>query len=111
MPKSLGNCQNTTSNKYPMSESNCHWPEACTTPPVGGMHTDGYVEIAFKDWDVMFRSVLERLSLASGEVVVLGPVPKVPADPVTLLQVIVLKCVSALDQLHAALKLDCAHAQ
>ena len=81
------------------------------TFPVGGMHTDGDVEIAVKDWDVMFRSLIEKLRLASREVVVLGPVMKVPADPVTLLQIIVLECVSALDQLHAALKLDCAQTQ
>lgn len=110
MPVGWGNRHGTTPNKYPMSESKCYWPEGRTTLPAGGAHTDGHVEIAAEDWDVMFRSVLERLRLASGEVAVQGPVLKAP-DPVTLLQIIVLECVSALDQLHVALKLDRAHAQ
>ncbi len=58
-----------------------------------------------KQWDAMLRAVLERLRQAAGEVLVVAPAPDMP-DPVTLIQTMMLECVGALDQLHAALKHD-----
>ncbi|MEO6322856.1 MAG: hypothetical protein ABIR56_19410 [Polaromonas sp.] len=64
-----------------------------------------HLEITVEDWDVMFRSVVERLRHSAGEVVEVAPELHAP-DSVASLQTIVLEYASALDQLHAALKHD-----
>lgn len=88
-----------------MSDSTRRRPEACRTLPASAGLLGGHLEIAVEDWDVMFRSVVERLRHAAGEGVEVAPELHAPG-PATLLQIIVLECASALDQLHAALKHD-----
>lgn len=63
------------------------------------------VDIAVQDWDVMFGAVLERLSHSAGDLPPAQAAPPLP-DPACRLQAIVLECVGALGQLHAALKHD-----
>lgn len=63
---------------------------------------DRSLEIAIKDWDVLFRAVEARLLLSVGNK--LASVPKSRAsDAAELVQSIVLECVTALHQLHIAL--------
>jgi hypothetical protein len=66
--------------------------------------------IEIKDWDELFHAVESRLTLTVG--------PRVPGTPEPLaddragrIQVIVLECVSALDQLHMALTHERARCQ
>ncbi len=63
------------------------------------------LSIAVADWDVMFDAVRARLIRTVGER--LGELPDVPQHSAelsaSLVQAVVLDCVSALDQLHAAL--------
>lgn len=58
------------------------------------------------DWDALFCAVQTQLKHAVGEQ--LGVLPHTPAHSInmaaTLVQAIVLDCVSAMEQLHAALK-------
>jgi hypothetical protein len=60
------------------------------------------------DWDALFEAVAARLRHAVGED--LHKPPEVPvysaALTASLIQAVVLDCVGALDQLHAALKQD-----
>lgn len=56
-----------------------------------------------KDWDALFRAVLERLRHAVGEVPVFTPGLKV-TDPAGLIQCTVMECVGAFEQLHTVLK-------
>lgn len=63
---------------------------------------DRPLEIAIKDWDVLFRAVEARLLLSVSHKLV--PVPKSQAtEAAELVQSIVLECVTALHQLHIAL--------
>lgn len=63
------------------------------------------VDIDVQDWDVMFCAVLDRLRLSVGELPAVQTVSPVP-DPACQVQAVVLECVDALSQLHAALKHD-----
>lgn len=56
-----------------------------------------------KDWDALFRAVLERLRQAAGEVPVVMPGLKV-TDPAGLMKCTVMECVGAFEQLHTVLK-------
>lgn len=62
--------------------------------------------IAIEDWDALFCAIQAQLRQAVGEH--LGVTPPTPSHSVeltaTLVQAIVLDCVAAMDQLHAALK-------
>lgn len=88
-----------------MSNPTLHYPEACgpliarAVPPVW------HVEIKVEDWDVMFRSVVERLTRSACEA---GEVALELNGPgsVASLQAIVLECAGALCQLHTALMHD-----
>ena len=64
------------------------------------------LSIAVADWDVMFDAVRSRLMQSVGER--LGELPDVPQHSAelsaSLVQAVVLDCVSALDQLHAAVR-------
>lgn len=64
------------------------------------------LSIAVADWDVMFAAVRARLLHSVGER--LGELPDVPQHSAelsaSLVQAVVLDCVGALDQLHAALR-------
>ena len=63
---------------------------------------DRPLEIAIKDWDVLFRAVEARLLLSVSHR--LASVPKSQAtEAAELVQSIVLECVAALHQLHIAL--------
>lgn len=63
---------------------------------------DQPLEIAIKDWDILFRAVEARLLLSVGDK--LASVPKSRAnDTAELVQSTVLECVTALHQLHIAL--------
>jgi hypothetical protein len=63
------------------------------------------LSIAVDDWDMMFEAVRARLIHTVGER--LGELPDVPHHSAelsaSLVQAVVLDCVNALDQLHAAL--------
>lgn len=64
--------------------------------------------ITTEDWDALFCAVQTQLKHAVGEQ--LGVLPNTPTHSIklaaTLVQAIVLDCVGAMDQLHAALKLE-----
>lgn len=64
-------------------------------------------EIANGDWDAMFRAVESRLRQTVGErpAVIAEPQPQ-PQDAAGRVQAVVLECVEALEQLHAALMLE-----
>jgi hypothetical protein len=68
-------------------------------------HPTPRLSIAVADWDVMFDAVRARLIDSVGER--LGQLPDVPQHSAelsaSLVQAVVLDCVNALDQLHAAL--------
>ncbi|MDQ3058301.1 MAG: hypothetical protein M3R45_02085 [Pseudomonadota bacterium] len=63
------------------------------------------VDIDVQDWDVMFCAVLERLRQSVGELPATPTMPPVP-DSAGQVRAVVLECVDALSQLHAALKHD-----
>ena len=70
--------------------------------PLAAFAPDRPLEIAIKDWDVLFRAVEARLLLSVSHKLV--SVPKSQASEATeLVQSIVLECVTALHQLHLAL--------
>lgn len=62
-------------------------------------------EIANDDWDAMFRAVESRLRQTVGERLAVLPESQ-PQDAAGRVQVIVLECVEALEQLHTALMLE-----
>lgn len=62
-------------------------------------------EIANGDWDAMFRAVESRLRQTVGERLALMAEPQ-PQDAAGRVQAVVLECVEALEQLHAALMLE-----
>ena len=77
------------------------------SPPA--MHSAGHnspdqlhLQIPIDDWDALFRSIQVRLTKVVGEL----PAPALPleaADTTGHIQAVVLDCVSAMGQLHAAL--------
>ena len=76
---------------------------AATEPsPEHPMQPDPPSDIAPEDWDVLFSAITDRLRNAVDQRLAAAPEPQA-RDAVGRLQVIVLECVGALDQLHAAL--------
>lgn len=67
---------------------------------------DAHLAIEVEDWDVLFEAVKTTLRRIVGER--LGDMPEVPthsaALSASLVQAVVLDCVSSLDRLHAALQ-------
>ena len=67
---------------------------------------DAHLAIEVEDWDVLFEAVKTTLRRIVGER--LGDMPEVPAHSAalsaSLVQAVVLDCVSSLDRLHAALQ-------
>ncbi|MDI1239952.1 MAG: hypothetical protein PSV26_20920 [Polaromonas sp.] len=67
---------------------------------------DAHLAIELADWDVLFAAVTTTLRRIVGER--LGELPEVPAHSAelsaSLVQAVVLDCVSSLDRLHHALK-------
>jgi hypothetical protein len=77
-------------------------PPASGAAPLAALASDHPLEIAIKDWDVLFRAVEARLLLSVGDK--LTSVPKSRAsDAADLVQSTVMECVTALHQLHIAL--------
>lgn len=75
---------------------------------------DAHLSIEVADWDVLFEAVKTTLRLIVGER--LGEQPEVPEVPAhsaelsaSLVQAVVLDCVSSLDRLHTALKQERSH--
>jgi hypothetical protein len=66
--------------------------------------------IEIEDWDDLFRAVESRLTLTVGPRLAGTPEP-LAGDRAGRIQVIVLECVSALDQLHTALTHERARCQ
>jgi hypothetical protein len=60
------------------------------------------LQIPFEDWDILFQSVQSRLRKAAGERLASSPSPQ-SGDAAAHLQVVVLDCVVALEQLRTAL--------
>ena len=76
---------------------------AATEPlPAHPIPPDPQPDIAPEDWDVLFSAITDRLRNAVDQRLAAAPEPQA-RDAVGRLQVIVLECVGALDQLHAAL--------
>lgn len=59
-------------------------------------------DVAIGDWNLLFEAVQARLLRTVGAPP--GEQPAVPQLPASLVQAVVLDCVRALDQLHAALE-------
>lgn len=80
------------------------WPDALA--PGAGAAPPPRVNMAVADWDVMFEAVRARLTHSVGER--LGELPEQPQHSAelsaSLVQAVVLDCVSALGQLHDALQ-------
>ena len=101
----------TASGHMPLSDGNGAAADACVpwtgtgnaSPAAPPAPRPG---IAVADWDVMFDAVCARLIHAVGER--LGDRPDVPQHSAefsaSLVQAVVLDCVSALEQLHATLQ-------
>ena len=90
------------SNKEPMSTSILNYPEIFWPAPSGAVLPVWHAEIKVEDWDLMLRSVVERLRQAAGDAGKVTP----ELNGLASLQVIVLECAGALCQLHAALVHD-----
>ena len=93
------------SNKEPMSHSILDCPEISWSAPSKALPPVWHTEIKVEDWDLMLRSVVERLRHAAGEAGQTTPELNGPGSLASL-QVIVLECAGALCQLHAALMHD-----
>ncbi|MEC5213125.1 hypothetical protein RCH06_001670 [Polaromonas sp. CG_9.5] len=93
------------SNKEPMSNSILDYPEICWPASSRAVPPVWHAEIKVEDWDLMLRSVVERLRHAAGDGGKVTPELNGPGS-VASLQVIVLECAGALCQLHAALRHD-----
>ena len=93
------------SNKEPMSTSILNYPEIFWPAPSGAVPPVWHAEIKVEDWDLMLRSVVERLRQAAGDAGKVTPELNGPGSLASL-QVIVLECAGALCQLHAALVHD-----
>ncbi len=80
------------------------WPEVAAVRPEA--KPGARVSIGVDDWDVMFEAVRARLIHSVGER--LGELPDLPHHSAelsaSLVQAVVLDCVSALEQLHSALQ-------
>eukprot|EP01136_Pigoraptor_vietnamica_P040420 Opistho-1_new@12309 len=80
-------------------------PEPMSLPNGHGAAAAPRLSIPVDDWNVMFDAVRTRLMRTVGER--LGELPDGPVHSAelsaSLVQAVVLDCVSALDQLHAAL--------
>lgn len=79
-------------------------PELPPAPHSGGHNTPDqlHLQIPIDDWDALFRSIQVRLTDVVGERPA-SALPPEAADTTGHIQVVVLDCVSALGQLHAAL--------
>lgn len=77
-------------------------PPASGAAPPAAFASDHPLEIAIKDWDVLFRAVEARLLLSVGNKLASVPQPRA-GDAADLVQSTVLECVTALHQLHIAL--------
>lgn len=60
------------------------------------------LQISIEDWDILFRAIQLRLRAAVGEQIASQPPPQAD-DTAGRIQVVVLECVSAMEELHAAL--------
>jgi len=85
-----------------MSKSTCLTPDGSSLLPAIARLESGQADMDIKDWDALFRAVLERLK-AVGEVPAAMPGLKV-TDPAGLIQCTVMECVEAFEQLHTVLK-------
>jgi len=74
-----------------------------------GVSTDlpgaGDLQISMEDWDLLFRSIQWRLGTAVGARLASAPAPQAD-DRAGHIQVTVLECISAMEQLHTALMLE-----
>jgi hypothetical protein len=70
------------------------------TVQAGAAHLNGATDIG--DWNLLFEAVRARLVRTVGDHP--AEAPAVPQLPASLVQAVVLDCVRALDQLHAALE-------
>lgn len=86
-----------------MSKSTCFTNEACSVLPAIARIESSPADMDIKDWDTLFRAVLERLRQAVGEVPVVVCELNVP-DPAGLMKCTVMECVEAFEQLHTVLK-------
>jgi len=81
---------------------------ASPAPAVLTATAQPHLSISVEDWDALFRAVEIRLREAVGEH--LGTLPDTPHHSAevsaSLVQAVVLDCVTALEQLHAALKTE-----
>lgn len=64
--------------------------------------TAGDLQMPTGDWDLLFRAILLRLRAAVGDRPESAPPPQA-GDPAGNVQVAVLECIGAMEQLHAAL--------
>lgn len=76
--------------------------DADVAPPANPMQPDSQSDIPPEDWDVLFSAVTARLRNAVHRTLAAAPEPS-GWDAAWRLQEIVLECVGAMDQLHAAL--------
>lgn len=77
-------------------------PEASSKLPGHSGHRFGQTEIAVEDWDMLFRAVTDRLTQCATSVATSACLPPAPQSASSI-QAVVLECVEALEQLHAAL--------
>lgn len=77
-----------------------------TTPPAHVQLSGQPSHIDIEDWDDLYRAVEARLKETVGERLALAPEPQATRDTAGRVQVIVLECVAALDQLHTSLTLE-----
>ena len=68
-----------------------------------GQELPSHLHIPTEDWDIMFRAIQLRLREAVGERPKSAPPPQAD-DTAGHIQVVVLECVSAMEQLEAALR-------
>lgn len=86
-----------------MNQSMCQIPEVSSLLPGIAGHRFGQAEIALEDWDMMFRAVTYRLTQCATSVATSACLPPAPQSA-SAVQAVVLECVEALEQLHAALR-------
>ena len=76
-------------------------PAPATPVAPAGQGSACHLQIPFEDWDILFRSVQSRLSMAAGVRFAPGPSPQAD-DACARLQAVALDCVAALEQLRSA---------
>jgi len=80
--------------------------EVCTDLPgaihPAGQETPGHLQMSIEDWNLLFRSIELRLRATVGDRPESAPPPQVD-DFAGKIQVAVLECISAMEQLHTAL--------